>query len=130
MSYIWLKIYAMIRFLPSFFIAIFTVIFTNTLTGQGLTYEVPLIEQVQNSSQIVEGKVIAKASYWDTAQGHIYTVNTVEVYKVFKGLPSTTLVEVITPGGTVGLSAELVTPSLELFEGKSVCLCSRIQMLP
>jgi hypothetical protein len=118
MSYIWLKIYAMIRFLPSFFIAIFTVIFTNTLTGQGLTYEVPLIEQVQNSSQIVEGKVIAKASYWDTAQGHIYTVNTVEVYKVFKGLPSTTLVEVITPGGTVGLSAELVTPSLELFEGE------------
>ncbi|OZV70971.1 T9SS type A sorting domain-containing protein [Winogradskyella aurantia] len=104
------------RLFYSFFIVNCTILFSNILTGQNLTFEVPLIDQVQSSSQIVEGKVISKASYWDTAQEHIYTANTVEVYKVFKGSP-TTYVEIITPGGTVGLSAEIVTPSLDLYEG-------------
>ena len=80
---------------------------------QELTYEVPLNIQVEASTQIVEGKVISKKSYWDTNRKNIYTVNTVEVYKVFKGDLVNTI-DVITYGGSVGLDAQIVTPSLKL----------------
>jgi len=85
----------------------------QSLVAQDLIYKIPLAQQVQSSSQIVEGKVISKQSFWDSRQQNIYTSNTVEVYKVFKGQPLTTI-EIITKGGTVGLSAEIVTPSLQL----------------
>ena len=52
-------------------------------------------------------------SYWNSQQTNIFTVNTVEVYKVFKG-NTVSQIEIITPGGTVGLTAEMVIPSLEL----------------
>lgn len=85
----------------------------TNLSAQELMYEVPLATQVQASTQIIEGKVIAKTSFWDDNQDNIYTSNTVEVYKVFKGQPLTTI-QIITRGGTVGLEAEIVTPSLQL----------------
>ena len=53
--------------------------------SQELLFEIPLSNQVENSSQIIEGKVISKQSFWDANQQNIYTVNTIEVYKVFKG---------------------------------------------
>lgn len=89
--------------------------FTN-LSAQELLYEVPLNEQIQNSSQIVEGKVLSKRSFWDANQHNIYTVNTIEVYKVFKGQTATTI-EVITEGGAVGDQVEIVNPSLQLAKG-------------
>lgn len=103
----------------STFILTFAVLigFSSTISAQEMLYEVPLATQVQSSSQIVEGRVIAKTSYWDDAQMNIYTVNTIEVYKVFKGQSLTTTIEVITPGGTVGNNSEVVTPSLELNVG-------------
>ncbi len=85
----------------------------QTINAQELTFEVPLNAQVQASSQIVEGKVISKKSYWDTNRENIYTVNVIDVYKVFKGSQLST-VEIITPGGTVGLEAQVITPSLQL----------------
>ncbi len=84
-----------------------------TAKAQELTYEIPLEAQVHASTQIVEGKVISKKSYWDANRQNIYTVNTIEVYKVFKGEPLTTI-EIITAGGTVDLDHEIVTPSLQL----------------
>ncbi|SDR71048.1 Por secretion system C-terminal sorting domain-containing protein [Formosa sp. Hel1_31_208] len=92
----------------------FVIGITRVSGAQEFLYEVPLTSQVQSSSQIVEGKVISKASFWDDNQMNIYTVNTVEVYKVFKGQSLAEIVEVITPGGTVGLQSEVVTPSLSL----------------
>ncbi|WP_081988247.1 T9SS type A sorting domain-containing protein [Psychroserpens jangbogonensis] len=83
------------------------------LSAQELMFEVPLATQVQASTQIIEGKVIAKTSFWDANQENIYTTNTIDVYKVFKG-ESLTTIEIITRGGTVGLEAEIVTPSLQL----------------
>jgi hypothetical protein len=88
---------------------------TNS-SAQELLYEVPLNEQIQNSSQIIEGKVLSKTSFWDANQYNIYTVNTIEVYKVFKGQTLTTI-EVITEGGTVGYDIEIVNPSLQLAKG-------------
>ena len=88
-----------------------------SISAQEMLYQVPMTEQVQASSQIVEGKVIEKASFWDNAQMNIYTVNTVEIYKVFKGQSLVDTIEVITPGGTVGDDYEVVTPSLGLNVG-------------
>jgi len=98
---------------PTILVLLLCLIFTTTIHAQGLLYEVPMSKQVQASSQIVEGKVIAKASFWDTKHQNIYTVNTIEVYKVFKGR-SLSIIDVITLGGTVGLTQEDVKPSLQL----------------
>lgn len=85
--------------------------------------EVSLQDKVSNSSLIVEGKVISKQSFWNQDHTSIYTINEVEVYKVFKGQiasknnGNTALVptvKVVTLGGVVGLEAEVVRPSLQL----------------
>lgn len=87
--------------------------FAQLSFGQALMYEIPLNEQIPNSSQIIEGKVLSKASYWNETRTNIYTINTIEVYKVFKG-QETQQIEVVTLGGTVGLQSEIITPSLDL----------------
>ncbi|WP_040279455.1 T9SS type A sorting domain-containing protein [Psychroserpens damuponensis] len=94
-----------------------TVATSITLRAQELLVELPLSTQVQSSSQIIEGKVISKNSFWDNHHHNIYTVNTIEVYKVFKGQTHTEIIEVITPGGTVANQFEVVTPSLTLNVG-------------
>jgi hypothetical protein len=91
---------------------------TFTSFAQELMLEVPLSTQVQSSSQIIEGKVISKTASWDTNHHNIYTVNTIEIYKVFKGQTLTETIEIITPGGTVGNDSEVVTPSLTLNVGE------------
>lgn len=85
----------------------------SNLYGQILLKETSLEKQIKNSSLVVEGKVLSKKAFWDVENKNIYTSNVIEVYKVFKGQPIETI-EVITKGGTVGLSAEIVKPSLKL----------------
>ncbi len=84
-----------------------------SIPAQILLKEASLKKQIENSSLVVEGKVISKKSFWDAEKKNIYTANKIQVYKVFKGGMYETI-EVITKGGTVGLSAEVVTPSLKL----------------
>ncbi|AUS05577.1 zinc-dependent metalloprotease [Pseudotamlana carrageenivorans] len=74
--------------------------------------EIALEQQVEQSELIVEGRVISKKSFWGN-DDQIYTKNTIEVYKVFKG-ESIATVNVITRGGTVGYDCQLVTHSLQL----------------
>lgn len=84
--------------------------------AQSLLVEIPLKQQIEKSVLVVEGRVISKAPFWDANDGLIYTAHTIEVYKVFKGVPVETI-EVITLGGTVGLKALVVHPSLKLQNG-------------
>lgn len=86
----------------------------TTLQAQSLLHEVPLSKKIKISSLLVEGKVIDKHSFWDTDMKHIYTSNTIEIYKVFKGNVISSTVEVFTLGGVVGMEAEKVSPSLQL----------------
>jgi len=86
---------------------------TNT-NAQSLLKEVPLSKKIESSDLLIEGKVIAKQSFWDAEMKHIYTSNKIEVYKVFKGNSTNSIIEVFTLGGTVDLQAEKVTPSLQL----------------
>lgn len=81
-----------------------------------LVEKMPLDQQIELSSQIVEGKVISKESFWDDTHSNIYTKQIIEVYKVFKGQTLETL-EIITSGGIVDLEAEVVSHSLQLQKG-------------
>ncbi|OYX24122.1 MAG: hypothetical protein B7Z06_09275, partial [Flavobacteriales bacterium 32-35-8] len=88
----------------------------NIVFTQTVLKEIPLNQQIENSSLVVEGKVMSKKSFWNSGHSMIYTLNTVEVYKVFKGKYIETI-EVITVGGTVGLEALISSTSLKLREG-------------
>lgn len=103
--------------LSSFLCLMFAFTFLRQdLNAQALMEKVSLQTQVENSNLVVEGKVIAKKSTWDDEHKLIYTINTIEVFKVFKGAPVSTI-EVITVGGTVGLNALIAYPSLKLRNG-------------
>jgi hypothetical protein len=78
--------------------------------------EIALKDQIKNSSLVIEGKVIAQRSFWDAEHKLIYTANTVEVFKVFKG-ETVSKLEVLTQGGTVGLEAVNVSHALKLRKG-------------
>jgi hypothetical protein len=84
---------------------------TNSVLGQMMLKEIPFEQQVNKSSLVIEGKVISKKSFW--SNNLIYTSNTVEVFKVFKGEPIKIIV-IITQGGIVGTQSQLVFPSLKL----------------
>lgn len=85
----------------------------NQLNAQGL-YPVSTQEKVNNSSLIIEGKVISQKSFWNTTHTMIYTSNEIEIYKIFKGTVSRDTIEVLTQGGSVGKEAIEVSHLLSL----------------
>jgi hypothetical protein len=97
-----------------FVLLLFLMVGSN-LNAQILLKEVSLKRQIENSSLVVEGKVLSKKSFWGN-DGIIYTANTIGVYKVFKGELLKTIA-VITSGGMVGLRGLNVSNSLKLREG-------------
>lgn len=100
------------------FLSFSILLFSNFLLAQGGLYEVPLDEQVNNSQLIVEGKVISTESFWDEDYKLIYTLNTIEVSKSFKG-QSKPIIEVVTLGGVVGDTGLSVTHHLELSKNET-----------
>lgn len=87
--------------------------FVFVINAQVSLKEISLKQQIENSSVVVEGKVIYQKSYWDADHKMIYTAHTISPYKIFKGKPETTF-EIITQGGIVDMDAILVSHSLEL----------------
>ncbi len=79
-------------------------------------FEVPLQTQINKASLVVEGEVKVVTSFWNTEKTMIYTVNTIEVHKVFKG-KSADFIEIVTDGGLVDNVAIEVSHALELKEG-------------
>jgi len=73
----------------------------RSVNAQGL-FPVTTDDKVQHSSLIVEGKVIGLRSYWNGKHTMIYTANTIEVYKIFKGNLDAKTIEITTVGGAVG----------------------------
>ena len=92
---------------------LFFLVLSKSISAQLMLKEVSLSKQIEKSTLVLEGKVISKKSFWDANHEKIYTVNTVEVYKVFKG-ESLPTIEIITLGGVVGMDAQIVYPSLKL----------------
>ena len=85
-------------------------------SAQCMLSPVLLTQRIQNSGNVIEGKVVNQLSFWDPAHTNIYTSNLIEVYKSFKST-SPVYLEVITEGGTIGNDREEVHPSLELSVG-------------
>jgi hypothetical protein len=69
-------------------------------------------QQFETSTKIIEGKVVNQRSFVD-ANGNIYTSNSINVYRVFKGDVGLKL-EVITEGGVFGDLMQVVTPSAQM----------------
>jgi PKD repeat protein len=88
-------------------------LFPSTSFSQSFK-EVNINTRISQSQATIEGKVISKESFWDANHHNIYTSNRIEVYKVFKGAIISNFIEVITPGGIVGLQKDEVTHSLVL----------------
>ncbi|MFH4963563.1 T9SS type A sorting domain-containing protein [Gaetbulibacter sp. M235] len=88
---------------------------TSNLISQVMLREIPLKQQIENASLVVEGKVLSKKSFWDVKHEKIYTANTIEVYKVFKGEPVATI-DVITKGGVVGTDFLIVSSASKIKE--------------
>lgn len=91
-------------------------ILCQDLNAQALEKKIALRTQIEKSDMIVEGEVVAKRSVWDDDKKLIYTLNTVKIYKVFKGNLINTI-DVVTVGGFVGLKGVMAYPSLKLYIG-------------
>lgn len=84
------------------FVLFASLLFTSIFAHAQL-YKVDLDEKVQKSSLIVEGRVVDKKSFWNDDHSMIYTTNTIDVYKSFKGDIKEKQIEVVTVGGSVDL---------------------------
>ena len=93
-------------------LSILFVIKLNKQNKKGLCPINCRITYKKRRKEVSTGEFI-KPTDWDAKQQNIYTSNTIEVFRVFKGQPLSTI-EIITRGGTVGLNAEIVSPSLQL----------------
>ncbi len=80
-------------------------------------YPVSLQEKVKKSSLIVEGEVVDQYSFWNPAHTLIYTASKVAVYKVFAGNVSTSYIQVLTEGGSVGNQFIYASDLLSLSKG-------------
>ncbi|WP_207433628.1 IPT/TIG domain-containing protein [Sabulibacter ruber] len=73
-----------------------------------------LEERVTAADLVVEGKVTSQRSFWDDQHHNIYTAHQVEIFKVFKGSPSSNTVEIVTEGGRVGMDIHVYSATLQL----------------
>ena len=83
-----------------------------------------IIDRVSNADYIFEGKVIFSKPYKTGDGKRIYTTNTIEITKIFKGNLQCGKVEVITNGGEVDGDICINSEYLELKEGYTgIFLC-------
>lgn len=74
-------------------------------------------QRIKESNLVVEGVVLEQNPVWNSKKTKIYTVNRIQVYKIFKGNKSLTHIDICTPGGTIGFEKHEVNPSLKLKAG-------------
>ncbi len=62
-------------------------------------YRVSDKEKIVSSTLVVEGIVVKKQPFWNDRHTFIYTNNTIHIYKVFKGVTTSSEIEIVTQGG-------------------------------
>ena len=87
---------------------------SNLLHGQCLLSEIAIEDKINNAALIVEGKVVSKKSFYNNSKTFIYTSNSIEIYKSFKGSLTADTIEIITEGGVVEDKMVRVSPAIEL----------------
>jgi len=92
-------------------------LFAQISSAQCLVQKVPLHDRIEEANVIVEGKVFDKRSVWNNSRNSIFTLNQVEVFKIFKE-HSTQIIDdtiiVVTEGGIIDNEVEVVKPSVQL----------------
>jgi hypothetical protein len=88
-----------------------TLLFLNT---KAQLYKIAIENKIDKASLIVEGKVVSQQSFWNAEHTLIYTSNTIQVYKLFKGKIISKQIEILTQGGTVGNRCLVVSDLLQL----------------
>lgn len=101
-----------------FLSSILLILIANLTWGQCMVEPLSLEARISNSSDIIEGKVIEKKSVYNQNRSFIYTLNTIEVYRVFRGATSAKTIEVITEGGQIGNEMITAHPALEFQIGQ------------
>jgi len=88
-------------------------------------YELPFEEIIDRSVLVAEGRVTARESFWDTQRHNIYTSNTIQLTRIFKGAShvQTGVVQVITQGGIVDHEMQLVSESVQYSPGDAGLFC-------
>lgn len=85
--------------------------------SQAQLYKINIDEKYNNASVITEGTVLAQHSFWNSTHTMIYTSNTLQVHKIFKGKLEEKYFQIITQGGTVGNNSVEVSELLQLQKG-------------
>jgi hypothetical protein len=78
-------------------------------------------EMGEQSSLVVQGKVVGVRSFWNEKRTKIFTETTVQIEEAFKG-PNTGTVRVLQLGGTVGSIKVTVAGALQWRTGEEVLL--------
>ncbi len=86
--------------------------------AQCLLEPVSLSKRATEADVIVEGRVFFQESFWKLDSSGIYTSHLIRIYKVLKGNTTFSEIELVTPGGIVGMDMEVVNPSLQLHSGE------------
>ena len=89
----------------------FAVLAPSHFFAQCSLAEVSLNDKINESTLIVEGKVISATCFYNANHTFIYTSNEVEVYKLFKGNNTAKTIKIITEGGQIGTKLLKVNPS-------------------
>lgn len=106
----------------------FTILFFNT---KAQLYKIAIDKKVNKASLIIEGKVTDQHAFWNPQHTIIYTVNTVQISKLFKGKIIAKQIEVLTQGGSVGNRCLVVSDMLQLRKNETgifFCLENAAQM--
>jgi len=73
-------------------------------------------KRVSLADAVIEGKVVEKQSFWNEKHTSIYTVNKVKIHKVFKGVPDTEYLTIVTDGGIVANDFQIIPHSHQVGE--------------
>jgi hypothetical protein len=96
-------------------LSVICLLFANFSIAQCLLQEVPFSQKVNNSTCIVEGRILQSEGFWNDNNDFIFTRHRIEIYKVFKGNPGQ--LHIVTEGGVVGDRMIKAVPSTELQPG-------------
>ena len=104
--------------MPLFFSILLSILPNVYLKSQCAGVHQSLEQRVEEATYVIEGKVISQNSFWDEQAQNIFTANTIELYKLFKGNTAEfNSIEIITRGGQVDEDLQIDFPSLRLSEG-------------
>lgn len=97
----------------NFYCTIISIFILNLSFAQFHNSNYELQADITESDIVIRGKVVNQESYINDIDNNIFTVYSVQVNEVYKGI-SNSLVNIVVPGGKVGDEIQLASHSLKL----------------